>query len=449
MNNLELKRSWLAQLFFGRQDAVLAHQPTGLRVADDAKKQLLPFARMYAQPEVKHGLFWSDLYITTARKTYLYRGFSRGRLRRLAALLNQGLQHHVEQQLQTEYANARAMKSELRAFLDSSVYRRDSQRRAIVHRCQQLSLTTVPLRERFATSRQQSLFKQLATFITASEEKVKKANARFVRQEEIRFKSFFDTIEKNPLTAAQRRACLINEDRNLVLAGAGTGKTSTMIGRAGYLLASEQTRPEQILMLAFAKKAAEEMQERQDKCLRPLLQQATLQQTTPTIKTFHALGLEIIGAVEGKWPAISIFAEDNAALIRFVEAVISRLRQDATYNRQVALFCSSPLYPKSIAEFAQLFAEFLMLFKQSSLTLAELTAQLAKQKNEQPRFSLLTALFEPILAAYQQHLSERNEIDFADMIGKATEYIEVDVTVPLISTSWWMNFRISANHALA
>lgn len=418
MNNLELKRSWLAQLFFGRQDAVLAHQPTGLRVADNAKRQLLPFARMYAQPEVKHGLFWSDLYITTARKTYLYRGFSRGRLRRLAALLNQGLQNHVEQQLQTEYANASAMKRELRAFLDSSVFRRDSQRRAMVHRCQQLSLTTVPLREHFATSRQQSLFKQLATFIAASEEKVKKANARFVRQEEIRFKSFFDTIEKNPLTQAQRRACLINEDRNLVLAGAGTGKTSTMIGRAGYLLASEQTRPEQILMLAFAKKAAEEMQERQDKCLRSMLQQ-----TTPAIKTFHALGLEIIGTVEGKWPAISIFAEDNSALICFVEDVVGKLMQDAVYNRQVDLFCSSPLYPKSMAEFAQLLAEFLMLFKQSYLTLAELTARLAKQKEKQ-RFSALTVLFEPILAAYQQHLSERNEIDFADMIGKAIEYIE-------------------------
>lgn len=418
MNNLELKRSWLAQLFFGRQDAVLAHQPTGLRVADDAKKQLLPFARMYAQPEVRHGLFWSDLYITTARKTYLYRGFSRSRLRRLAALLNQGLQNHVEQQLQTEYANASVMKSELRTFLDSSVYRRDSERRVMVNRCQQLSLTTAPLRERFATSRQKSLFKQLATFIATSEDKVKKANARFVRQEEIRFQSFFDTIEKNPLTKAQRRACLINEDRNLVLAGAGTGKTSTMIGRAGYLLASEQTRPEQILMLAFAKKAAEEMQERQDKCLRPMLQQAT-----PTIKTFHALGLEIIGTVEGKWPAISIFAEDNAALIRFVEEVIGRLMQDAAYNRQAELFCSSPLYPKSIAEFAQLLAEFLMLFKQSYLTLAELTARLAKQKEKQ-RFSALTVLFEPILAAYQQHLSERNEIDFADMIGKAIEYIE-------------------------
>lgn len=419
MNNLELKRSWFSQLFFGRQNVVLALQPTGLRVADQEKKMLLPFARMYAPPEIKRGLFWSDLQVMTARKTYIYRGFSRSRLRQLAAMLNHGLQNHTEQQLEAAYATASAIKDELRAFLDSSLYRRDSQRRAMVHRCQQLSLTTAPLRERFATSRQQSLFKQLATFIAASEDKVKKANARFVRQEEIRFKSFFDTIEKNPLTTAQRRACLMNEDRNLVLAGAGTGKTSTMIGRVGYLLASEQVKPENILMLAFAKKAAEEMQERQDKCLRPMLQHAM-----PTIKTFHALGLDVIGTVEGKWPTMSVFAEDNAALIRFIEVELGKLMLDSVYHHQVSLFCSSALYPKSMAELAQLFAEFLMLFRQSALTLAELALQLTKQKKEQQRFNLLTPLFEPILAAYQRYLSARNEIDFADMIGNATEYIE-------------------------
>jgi DNA helicase-4 len=34
------------------------------------------------------------------------------------------------------------------------------------------------------------------------------------------------------------------------------------------------------------------------------------------------------------------------------------------------------------------------------------------------------ALFEPLLSAYQQYLAERNEIDFADMIGKAISYVE-------------------------
>lgn len=93
---------------------------------------------------------------------------------------------------------------------------------------------------------------------------VREANASFVDHEIVVFKQFFEAVEKNPLTSAQRRACVINEDHNLVLAGAGTGKTSTMIGRAGYLLASGQAQSDELLMLAFARKAAKEMQERQD-----------------------------------------------------------------------------------------------------------------------------------------------------------------------------------------
>lgn len=417
MNHLELKRSWLARLFFGRQQAILTHLPAGLRVADHEKRQLLPFAKMSAPPQVKHGLFWSDLYVLTARKAYLYRGFSRSKLQRLAELLNGSLQNHVEQQLQKEYVAASHLRDEIKLFLNSSVYRRDSERRALLLRCQQFSLTAVSLRECFATTRQQSAFSFLADFIVSSEQRVKKANAKFMRQAAIRFESFFDTLEKNPLTQAQRHACLVNEDRNLVLAGAGTGKTSTMIGRAGYLLASEQAKPEQILMLAFAKKAAEEMQARQDQCLQSMLQQAT-----PTIKTFHALGLEIISVVERRRPVLTVFADDNTAYTQFIARVVEQLMQESDYHEKVAQFsCVSPSL-KSVSEIALFLADFLVLFKQSSLTFTELKKRITKK--DKPRFTRLIAIFEPVLAAYQSHLLERNEIDFVDMISKAIEYVE-------------------------
>nr|WP_250548148.1 UvrD-helicase domain-containing protein [Pseudomonas congelans] len=51
-----------------------------------------------------------------------------------------------------------------------------------------------------------------------------------------------------PLTAKQRLACIIDEDNNLVLAGAGTGKTSTTIGRVAFLVKSGQARPDEILL---------------------------------------------------------------------------------------------------------------------------------------------------------------------------------------------------------
>jgi ssDNA-binding Zn-finger/Zn-ribbon topoisomerase 1 len=143
----------------------------------------------------------------------------------------------------------------------------------------------------------------VSKFIQESENLAREANANFIENELSTYKQFFDTVERKPLTDPQRRSCVITEDNNLVLAGAGTGKTSTMIGRAGYLLASNQALPHELLMLAYARKAAEEMQERMDKRIRPLLASGT-----PTIKTFHALGLEIIGKAEGRRPSLSNLA---------------------------------------------------------------------------------------------------------------------------------------------
>ncbi|WP_164106644.1 UvrD-helicase domain-containing protein, partial [Stenotrophomonas maltophilia] len=79
-----------------------------------------------------------------------------------------------------------------------------------------------------------------------------KLRKQYVDRQLARNSAFFDTVESQPLTERQRVACVVDEDNNLVLAGAGTGKTSTMVGRAGFLMASGQARAADILMLAFA-----------------------------------------------------------------------------------------------------------------------------------------------------------------------------------------------------
>src|SRR6266568_131716 len=53
----------------------------------------------------------------------------------------------------------------------------------------------------------------------------------------------------------------------LIVAGPGSGKTSTLIGRVEYLVSAQRVQPQRILALTFSRKAAQEMQERLETAL--------------------------------------------------------------------------------------------------------------------------------------------------------------------------------------
>lgn len=129
------------------------------------------------------------------------------------------------------------------------------------------------------------------------------------------YQTFFDQIESQPLSAPQRKACVTNEDHTLVVAGAGTGKTSTLIGKAGYLLKAGLAQPENILMLAFGNKAAREMAERISERLPEIGDK--LKATT-----FHAFGNRIVAQSVGVKRSLTRFAEQHHELRKFIESTL-------------------------------------------------------------------------------------------------------------------------------
>ncbi|MDO7596979.1 MAG: UvrD-helicase domain-containing protein [Pseudomonadota bacterium] len=161
-------------------------------------------------------------------------------------------------------------------------------------------------------------------------------NQQFVLKQLAEFKQFFDHVESQPLTQNQREACVKNEQYNLVLAGAGTGKTSTMIGRAGYLIKSAIATPSQVLMLAFGNDAANEMSGR-------ITSKLNIQGFT--VKTFHSLGKQIITEVEGVVPAINKMAEDDRLKIQFVGQQFQYLMQQNDYQSLVIQYFVRFAYP--------------------------------------------------------------------------------------------------------
>jgi len=99
-----------------------------------------------------------------------------------------------------------------------------------------------------------------------------------------RYKKYFDSIERFPLTVKQRQSVIVNEQRNLVIAGAGTGKTSTVVGKIGFLVKSKQAKPDEILAIAYNRSAAKELRER-------IKEKAKVE---VEVGTFHFIGKSIL-----------------------------------------------------------------------------------------------------------------------------------------------------------
>lgn len=89
------------------------------------------------------------------------------------------------------------------------------------------------------------------------------------------------------LNEEQTRAVTHGEGPLLIVAGAGTGKTTVITRRIAYLLATKKARPEEILAVTFTDKAASEMEERVD-ILVPY------GYTNVWISTFHAFGDRVL-----------------------------------------------------------------------------------------------------------------------------------------------------------
>ncbi len=88
-------------------------------------------------------------------------------------------------------------------------------------------------------------------------------------------------VEERQLNEEQKKAVTFGEGPLLIIAGAGTGKTTVVTERIKHLITSKKARPNEILALTFTEKASREMEERVDIAL-------PYGTTQMWISTFHA-----------------------------------------------------------------------------------------------------------------------------------------------------------------
>jgi DNA helicase-2/ATP-dependent DNA helicase PcrA len=112
------------------------------------------------------------------------------------------------------------------------------------------------------------------------------------------------------LTARQRKAVTHGDGPLLIVAGAGTGKTTVITRRIAWLIAEKRAAPSEILALTFTDRAAQEMTERVDRLV-------PYGYTDTAISTFHAFGDRLLREY-----ALEAGLSDRAVVLSRAEQVI-------------------------------------------------------------------------------------------------------------------------------
>ena len=208
------------------------------------------------------------------------------------------------------------------------------------------------------------------------------------------------------LSASQREAVLHGDGPLLIVAGAGTGKTTVLTRRIAHLIASKHARPEQILALTFTDKAAVEMAERVDQLI-PYGYAETW------IGTFHAFGDHVLreSAIEiGLSPEFRVLTRPEQIIFlreRLWQLPLQRYRPlgDPTQHLSALLSLVSrakdeDVSPEKYREWAE--------EERDRATTTEGT-------DEAERHLELAAFY----AAYQTLIAEAGAADFGDQISRA------------------------------
>lgn len=226
-------------------------------------------------------------------------------------------------------------------------------------------------------------------------------------------------VENHPLDREQRKAIYDPARFNLTVAGAGSGKTTTILGKILYLLQSGFASPPEILVLSFTHDSATELRERfLREYYQTFAEQILLRKSPPpdiTIETFHSLALKLLRKL---WPDFSVETNElNSDLLESKSTSIHELKTEKAHdldsNKDNILESDSDDDNQ-----ASIIREFLDLHELDSATLPLIAS----------KFSSLeySRLFLEVSEKYQRELFgllENHQTTFSGLIKLAIRYL--------------------------
>ena len=174
---------------------------------------------------------------------------------------------------------------------------------------------------------------------------IAKLNHQYTESELAECKSLFDKVESQPLTEEQGRAVVCFENRLLVVAAAGSGKTSTIVAKVAYALQRGLVSADKILLLAFSDSAAKQLEAR----VAHALQRAGIPDASVTAATFHKFGSDVIGHATGTKKRLAKWVDDGKDVEKLSEIVDALKKTNRVFRARWNLF--RIVFSRDIAKF--------------------------------------------------------------------------------------------------
>ncbi|KZQ41197.1 DNA helicase IV [Enterobacter cloacae subsp. dissolvens] len=398
----------------------------GVKVSGERHEYLIPFNQLLAI-HCKRGLVWGELeFVLPADKVVRLHGTEWGETQRFHHHLNQLWQQwshdmsviaaQVLQQVLNDIAQSHAQQTWLTRQQTAGLQQKIRQ-----------ALTALPLPvtrlNEFDNCR--DAWRQCQAWLSDADKSRLAHNQAWTDEMLTRYADFFSTVESSPLNPAQARAVVNGEQSLLVLAGAGSGKTSVLVARAGWLLTTGEAVADQILLLAFGRKAAQEMDERI---------QERLHTRDITARTFHALALHIIQQGSKKVPSISKLENDTQArqalFIKTWRQQCSEKKAQAKGWRQwleeelnwevpEGSFWQDEKLARRLGSRLDRWVSLMRMHGGSQAEMIE-----SAPESVRALFSKRVKLMAPLLKAWKTALKEENAVDFSGLIHQAIIILE-------------------------
>ena len=161
---------------------------------------------------------------------------------------------------------------------------------------------------------------RLCALLAEERSQIDERNSEYVGSLKEKHAELLSALGESPLSDQQQDAVLHDEDRTLVIAGAGTGKSTTLKAKIYWLLQMGLAKPEELLVLSFARDVANELS-------------AGLANQGIAVETLHSYGRSLQASSGHRKLPVSKLAEDDAALIRFIDDKLKEMLRDPAENQ--------------------------------------------------------------------------------------------------------------------